>query len=161
MDKSIIILSGNYQGMDLFNNTIRDNGYWTWCINARNAASKSAAIMGCDVENRDEQYYKDLKEFIDLSNRLWNFQPVYYSRMIQKFYNHDKATVLLIHSLNDLDFIEELKEDEGVNTIHIVDREPSNEMMASYDYVLNYRNDNFIEKVTNMLKVFTNNKEIE
>jgi hypothetical protein len=161
MDKTIIILSGVNEGKDKFNEVVRLNNYWCWNVNKFNPAGKSAAIMGCDVENRDEQYYKDLKEFIDLSNRLWNFQPVYYSRMIRKFYDHDKATVLLIHSLNDLDFIEELKEDEGVNTIHIVDREPSDEMMASYDYVLNYQSDNFVEKVTNMLKVFTNNKENE
>jgi hypothetical protein len=163
MDKTIIILSGSVnEGKDKFNEIAKQNGFWTWCVNKYNPAKLSSEIMGNEDEIGSEEYYKNLKEYIDVCNKLWNFQPKYYLRMINKFYRHEKANVLLIHSLNDKDFIEELKEDEGVNTIHITDREPSNELLSNYDYVLNIQNSSFSEKVVNMLNVFTNkNKENE
>jgi hypothetical protein len=159
MDKTIIILSGSNGGRDKFNHILRENNYWTWNVNQFNPSRKSSIVMGNEDEVGSEIYYRNLKEYIDVCNRLWDFERKYYVRMIDKFYNDERPNVLVIHALNDKEFIEQLKEDQGVNTIHIVDVEPSGRVLESYDYVLNCRDDNFIEKVTKMLKVFTNNKE--
>lgn len=156
MDKTIIVLSGIAEGKNKFSEIILQNNYWLWQINAANSAAKAAEILGCDIQNRDEKYYRSLRRLVTLANEEWGFETNYIDRMVGKFYKHERAMVLIIHGLNDQEFIEELKEDEGVNCIHITDCEPDEDVLMNYDYVLNCSDEKFVERVERMMRVFTN-----
>lgn len=157
MEKTIIILSGVSEGKTRFAELTMNSGYWTWQINTRNSASKAAEILGCDVQDRNELYHKSLNRLISFANEEWNFEENYILRRIDKFKDDDRVVVLIIHGLNNKDFIAELQEEEAANTIHIVDKEPSDGILASYDYVLNCQDSGFEEMVARMMRVFTNN----
>jgi hypothetical protein len=151
MDKVILILDGISTGKNIFINTIKANGYWTWNINCYNVPGMCAHKLGYKGE-RNADYYEFVNIVKDLADKYFDFERSYTFDMINKFMDNDKAKVLIFHNINS-DLVYEVKEKySNTFSLLIVDND---EIDESYEKTLNYTKGNYTDQILSVMQSLT------
>ena len=161
MEKAIIALSGVNDGKTLFSLITKneehkfytDDGYWIWEINPNNVLGVAARTLGCPGI-RDNIFYEFIGKLKVLANDYWDFENNYIAEMVSKFNSNDKTDLLIIHGLNT-EIVNGLKEDYGAFTVMITSSRSTKDFSKEYDKVLVWDTDDFVNDVTELLKILT------
>lgn len=154
MEKVILIIDGVAEGKTKFISFIKENNYWTWNISANNVLGLVSHKLMWDGM-RDKNYYEFLELFKSLVNKYFDFERNYIYSMIEKFIDHDRAQVLILHNINQ-EMNEELTGDathaDKTFTVLITDNDVIDD---TYCKTLNYRNETYVEDVLHMMDTLT------
>jgi hypothetical protein len=151
-EKVVILLDGLSPGKTKFIETVKFMGnYWCWNLNAYNVLGMISHKLGYEGD-RDQSYYEFINDLKELADKYFNFERNYTLTMIDKFMNNEKANVLIIHNI-DPELAIELKDFySNVFDILVVDNDVIDD---SYDKILNYRDDNYVDNVLHTMEVLT------
>ena len=155
MDKVILLLDGQSGGKTAFIQTIKENNYWTWNVNAYNVIGVIARKLGSDGE-RNKDYYDFINQVKDLADQYFDFERKNTLSMIEKFMQHDRAMVLILHNVSQ-DIGIELK-DFYQNCFDILVTDTDVEG-SSYCKTLNYNDPDFVDNVLHVMNVLTKSFE--
>jgi len=154
MEKVIIILNGVSEGKTKFVNIIKGDGYWTWNINHLNLLGSLARDVGWNGDREDGSYFKFLKEFENIANKYYDFKRRYAYNMIEKFNKSNKATVLIIHSM-DSQLGREIQE-RNINCYNIYIAKNDEEKQDCHK-TLNCEGENYTGEVLGTMDTLTKN----
>lgn len=161
MNKIVVILSGNNEGKTLLINKLKSSGVWVWNFSAENRLSKLSYELSWNGD-RNKKYYDWLADLKELSTRYWDFEYLYFCKMIEKFMNSDKANLAIIHNATD-QTVEKLKDKkyDKLFTLNIFDGVPSEEDYNKFDKVLVYNSSDFDDEVEKMFDIVKENNKGE
>ena len=117
-NKIIVALYGDAEHKNLFNETIKNAGFWVWNANPRNFLSVLARKHLGWNGKRTNEFYEFLEQFKDLVDKYWDYDLNYVKEMIYKLWNDKKTNVLILHNVG-LTTINELSEEEVANLITV------------------------------------------
>lgn len=153
-EKAIIILDGNSFGKNLFQETIKDAGYWVWNFNHMNLVFAALQKMGYEGE-KDERYHSYAEKLEDLGNEFFNFETTSTVAMIEKFMKDKRADVLIIHNCSGKLAVE--LQDFYQNAFDILVTEYQDVVDNNQDYckALNPKDEDFVEKTLSVIRILT------
>lgn len=161
--KLVLILSGNPTLKNKFDQVIRrDETNWRyhrWNINSLNpfyrAAEGLLKIIGKENLINSDNFTKFVNDFARLADKHFGFKSEYIHSFIQKFQNHQKAQILVLHGIGK-EFSDKLKEENGnIKTVHLVDASEEVNPNPLYDYTV-MDGESFEQKVLDLLKSLEN-----
>ena len=156
-EQVILILDGLAPGKTLFIDTIKSNNWWTWNISSNNVLNLLCYKLEWD-QVRDKNYYEFIEELKKLANKHFNFEFKRVNSMIEKFLDHDRAQVLILHNieqeLNEYLTSDEAPHSDKTFTILITDNDVIDD---TYCKTLNYKSETYVEDVLHMMDVLTKN----
>ena len=151
VEKVIILLDGKSEGKNIFIDTIKNNGYWTWNINPFNPLHASAYNYEFDGE-RNGRYYEFIERLKELVDEYFDQEVKYVNRMIENFIANEKTNVLIIHNCRQ-DVAVLLKEwHQNCFDILLTNKEVEN---SSYCKTLDYSDPNYVENVLSVMSILT------
>ena len=163
MKRAIILASGLPTGKNRFDEIAKKTS-WVWNINYRNylgLLSKNFYWQG----ERNEEYYKFVRELCDLTNRYFNSEEIYLREKIEKFNADDSESklgedgqkfyrfILIVHGVSK-NLVDMLESDYGVFQLNL-SRRDLNTNIESYDHIIYEDDTDFEEQVERVLNVLT------
>jgi len=148
MKKIVIILDGKNEGKNVFDETIKAEGYWCWNVNPLNLLTFLSHKLGWDKQ-RNRKYRDFLEEFRELANRSLNFEENYVATKMEKLEESEKANVIVLHSLSD-EIKQKVAQKDNCYSVFISDTDDKQE---NYHVTLNYTSDTFVDDIKKTMKI--------
>lgn len=155
--KVVLILDGYSEGKNIFIDTIKTNGMWTWNFNQYNVLGSVSYSLGFEGE-RNKDYYDFINELKVIADKYFDFGRKKTLSKIEEFMSNDKAEVLIIHNCDAQLAIELQEYYENCFDILLADKDVED---SSYCKTLNYRDDGFVDNVLSVMNTLTRSFKVE
>jgi hypothetical protein len=151
MNKLLLVLDGKAEGKNIFLDTIKTAGWWTWNINFLDFLSSIARRLFWDGE-KSMEHHNFISELRKLSNGFFDSENLYLDSTINRFENNQNVQILIVHNTSQ-EIAKELQE-KYINcfSVFITDVDKENE---SYTQTLNYRNPDYTTRILDMINIMT------
>lgn len=129
MSKICIALMGEPKLKNRFDtifNQKDENGnwiYWRWNCNPNNIINRAVAFITKEIEvNGGDNVDKFIGIVSKNADKLLNFKEAYVNRMLQKFLEHEKAQILILHGLGQ-ELTNKLYTEGKIHTVFLAEKE--------------------------------------
>ena len=153
MQKCIILLNGKNEGKTFLIETLKENDYWVWNVNYKNVLSMVAHKVGYDG-TKSKEFYDFIEEFKVLANRYFSSESWYIDMMIDKFYESQKAQILIVHGASP-EISADLQNKYNAFTINITTSDENIENNVKYCKCLNCNHENYKQEILDCIQIMT------
>lgn len=141
-NKLVLIISGETELKNKFEEIVKANGYWVWNVSHMNSLSLIARKVGWNGE-RNKHYRNFINEFESLTERYFSYPKNYVRKILARYYDDEKANLMVIHGC-DPEYAKELRLQDNIWALHLANSDPESPS-SEWDKVIvgssNYQND--------------------